>query len=156
MSEEVTPIQEEVVSVEAVPAIFDATNSTVELVAEAHNAEVVVEAVPAIVVVPVAKSKNEELVAPIQAKLPGKLKVVRLSALVYNSNARNSVSVGLVQERLAELGFHEAKTDKYGWLSDGTMKSLADFAKTSVEKTNPQDAELIGKLFRGTQVTIAE
>lgn len=153
MSEEVAPIQEEVAPAEAVPAIFDATNSTVELVSEAHNAEVVVEQAP---VIAVAKSKNEEPVAPIQAKLPGKLKVVRLSALVYNSNARNSVSVGLVQERLAELGFHEAKTDKYGWLSDGTMKSLADFAKTSVEKTNPQDAELIGKLFRGTQVTIAE
>lgn len=127
-------------------------------VEEHHDVEaeivVVEEPTPEPVVEPVAKSKNEDKPTPAANKRGSKEKVVRTSALVFNSHSRNSVSVGLVQERLIELGHADAGSDKYGWLSEGTMKSLAEFAKTTVEKTNPQDASLIEKLFAGTQVKV--
>jgi hypothetical protein len=81
-------------------------------------------------------------------------KVVSLSNLVFESKSRNSASVGLVQFRLVELGFLDAGSDKFGWLSAGTMKSLAQFAKTSVEKVNAQDEKLISRLFEGTSVEV--
>ena len=114
--------------------------------------EVVATPAPEIVAEPVAKSKNEE---PAAVKPRGsKAKVVHTSALVFKSNARNSVSVGLVQERLLELGHADAGSDKYGWLGEGTMKSLAEFAKTSVAKCDPQDSTMIAKLFEGTSVEV--
>lgn len=161
MTEEVTPIHEEVVPTPA------------EWVAEPHREEpvvpveepkveevVVVEPTPEVVVEPtppaaepVAKSKNEE---PVQAASVrgSKEKVVRTSALVFKSNSRNSVSVALVQERLVEMGFGDAGADKYGWLCEGTMEALAKFANTSVEKVNPQDASVIEALFAGTKVKV--
>lgn len=157
MTEEVEQNYQEVPApVEWTPEV--APMPEVEVVEEHHEVieehhEVVVEVIveeptPEPVVEPVAKSKNEE------PKRGSKHKVVRTSALIFKSHSHNSVSVGLVQERLVELGHADAGSDKYGWLSDGTMKSLAEFAKTTVEKTNPQDASLIEKLFAGTQVKV--
>jgi hypothetical protein len=118
---------------------------------EAPEAEVVEEIVAAAEPVEEPKSKND---APVQSKLAASKKVVSLSNLVFESKSRNSASVGLVQFRLVELGFLDAGSDKYGWLSAGTMKSLAQFAKTSVEKVNTQDEKLISRLFEGTSVEV--
>jgi hypothetical protein len=122
---------------------------------ETPTPEVEVVEEPVAVAAPVeeAKSKND---APAPSKLAASNKVVSLSKLVFESKSRNSVSVGLVQFRLVELGFLDAGSDKYGWLSAGTMKSLAQFAKTSVEKVNAQDEKLISRLFEGTSVEVAE
>jgi hypothetical protein len=121
---------------------------------ETPTPEVEVVEEPVAVAAPVeeAKSKND---APAPSKLAASNKVVSLSKLVFESKSRNSVSVGLVQFRLVELGFLDAGSDKYGWLSAGTMKSLAQFAKTSVEKVNAQDEKLISRLFEGTSVEVA-
>jgi hypothetical protein len=128
----------------------------VEHVAEAPVVEevVYVEPTPEVVEEPVAKSKNEERAPQAASKRGSKNKVVHTSALVFKSNSRNSVSVGLVQERLMELGFVDAGADKYGWLCEGTMKALADFAKTTVAKCNPQDASMVEALFAGTKVEV--
>jgi hypothetical protein len=122
---------------------------------ETPTPEVEVVEEPVAVAAPVeeAKSKND---APAPSKLAASNKVVSLSKLVFESKSRNSVSVGLVQFRLVELGFLDAGSDKYGWLSAGTMKSLAQFAKTSVEKVNAQDEKLISRLFEGTSVEVTE
>ena len=116
---------------------------------ETPTPEVEVVEEPVAVAAPVeeAKSKND---APAPSKLAASNKVVSLSNLVFESKSRNSASVGLVQFRLVELGFFDAGSDKFGWLSAGTMKSLAQFAKTSVEKVNAQDEKLISRLFEGT------
>lgn len=151
MTEEVIvpPVEQEV----KVVAVEQPPIRTATPVQEFNNEQVViVESSPD----PLAKSKNEVQVEPKASKLVSKGKVVHTSALVFNSNARNSVSVGLVQERLVELGHADAGSDKYGWLSEGTMKSLAEFAKTSVEKCNPQDATMISKLFAGTSVEVVK
>jgi hypothetical protein len=118
---------------------------------ETLEAEVVEEVVVAAEPVEEPKSKND---APVQSKLAASKKVVSLSNLVFESKSRNSASVGLVQFRLVELGFLDAGSDKFGWLSAGTMKSLAQFAKTSVEKVNAQDEKLISRLFEGTSVEV--
>ena len=156
MTEEVAPIHQEAPA-EWTPEVPPAVEviEVVEAVEEHHEVEVVVEEpTPEPVVEPVAKSKIEEEPTPVAPKRGSKGKVVNTSALVFKSNARNSASVGLVQERLLELGHVDAGSDKYGWLCEGTMKSLAEFAKTSVEKVNPQDESLIKKLFAGTQVKV--
>ena len=119
---------------------------------KAPEVEVVEEPVAVAAPVEEVKSKND---APAPSKLAASNKVVSLSKLVFESKSRNSASVSLVQVRLVELGFLDAGSDKYGWLSAGTMKSLAQFAKTSVEKVNAQDEKLISRLFEGTSVEVA-
>jgi hypothetical protein len=142
---------EPVVEVEVIPT--PAVVEPVEVVEEpvvVPEPEVVVASAPEVVEEPIAKSKNDT------APAAKNKQVVHLSALVFASNSRNSVSVGLVQDRLLELGFSDAGVDKNGWLGKGTLKSLADFAKTSVDKCNPQDSTMISKLFAGTSVEVID
>ena len=142
MSEELDPIQGEV---DSAPTQW-----------EPEIEEVIAEPTPVVVEEPVAKSKNEEEVVQAAPVRGLDEKVVHTSALVFRSNSHNSASVALVQERLVELGFGEAGADKYGWLSEGTMNSLAEFAKIDVEMCDPQDASIIEALFAGTQVTVLD
>lgn len=81
--------------------------------------------------------------------------IVLLSSLKFESNALNSLSVALVQERLIELGFYDAGSDNRGWLSQGTKKALALYAGLSEDAVAVDDAELIKKLFAGTAVTLS-
>jgi hypothetical protein len=159
MTEEVDPIQGQVVPTPA-EWVAEPRHEEPVVPVEEHGVEEVVVAVeptPEVVVEPtpaaveeVAKSKNEEPAAASGLEE----KVVHTSALVFKANSHNSVSVGLVQERLVELGFGIASSDKYGWLCEGTMKALAEFANTSVEEVNLKDASVIEALFAGTQVKV--
>lgn len=150
MTEEVNPIQGEVVLTPHLEEI-------VVPVEEPRVEEVVVvEPVLEVIPEPVAKSKNEEQASQEAVAHGTSEKVVHTSALVFRSNSHNSASVALVQERLVELGFVDASADKSGWLSEGTMNSLAEFAKMDVEMCNPQDASIIEALFAGTQVTVLD
>jgi hypothetical protein len=161
MTEEVNPIQGQVVPTPA-EWVAEPRHEEPVVPVEEHRVEEVVVAVeptPEVVVEPtlaaveeVAKSKNEE---PAAAR-GSEERVVHTSALVFKSNSRNSVSVGLVQERLVEMGFGVASSDKYGWLCEGTMKALAEFANTSVEEVNLKDASVIEALFAGTQVKVID
>jgi len=103
---------------------------------KAPEVEVVEEPVAVAAPVEEAKSKND---APAPSKLAASKKVVSLSKLVFESKSRNSVSVGLVQFRLVELGFLDAGSDKYGWLSAGLFASLCGVWKDGIrrQKRNP-------------------
>ena len=145
LEQELTPV---VVNTEVVAPVFvpePEPEQPIEVVAVAE------EPAPAPVEEP--KSKND---APTGSKLSGTKKVVSLSKLVFESSERNSGSVGLVQYRLVERGHYDAGSDKYGWLSKGTKKSLAEFAGTSAEKVNLQDEKLIKRLFEGTDVEVID
>ncbi len=137
-----------VVNTEVVAPVF-AVEPEPELVKEPE----VVVTPPAAAVVEEPKSKND---APAASKLSGSKKVVRLSKLVFESNERNSASVGLFQFRLVERGFHSAGSDKYGWLSVGTKKAFAEFAGVKEDKVDFQDAVLVKRLFEGTSIEVVE
>jgi len=149
LEQELTPM---VVNTEVVAPVFvpepepePEPEQPIEVVAVAE------EPAPAPVEEP--KSKND---APTGSKLSGTKRVVSLSKLVFNSSERNSASVGLVQYRLVERGHFDAGSDKYGWLGEGTRKSLASFAGISAEKVNLQDEKLIKRLFEGTDVEVID
>ena len=149
LEQELTPV---VINTEVVAPVFvpepepePEPEQPIEVVAVAE------EPAPAPVEEP--KSKND---APTGSRLSGTKKVVSLSKLVFNSSERNSASVGLVQYRLVERGHFDAGSDKYGWLGEGTKKSLAEFAGTSAEKVNLQDEKLIKRLFEGTDVEVID
>lgn len=160
MTEEVTPMHEQDAPTHHEFFVEEHHEEVVvehveEHVAEAHVEEVVyVEPIPEIVEEPLAKSKKEEPVVQAAPARGAKGKVVHTSALVFKSNSRNSASVALVQERLVEMGFGDASADKSGWLCEGTMQALADFAKTTVAKCDPQDVSMIEALFAGTKVEV--
>jgi len=142
VEEEVIPAVEEVVAV-------------VEPVVE----EVVVPSAPEpeVVFTPPAapgafgKSKNDEDAAAASSFE----KVVLLSSLKFKAVSRRSLSVAYVQERLLDLGFGEAGSDKRGWLSDGTRKALNEFAGSDVvESGEVKDIAVIERLFAGTAVKV--
>jgi len=156
MTEEVTPIEGQVVPPAewvAEPIHEEPEAPVEELFVVEPTPEVVVEPTPA-AVEEVVESRNEEPVAPAAPAYDLDEKVVHTSALVFKSNSHNSVSVGLVQERLVEMVFASASSDKHGWLCEGTMEALAAFANTSVEEVNLKDALMIEVLFAGTQVRV--
>lgn len=82
--------------------------------------------------------------------------VVYLSRLAFESDAQNSVSVAMVQERLIELGFSDAGNDLRGWLREPTRKALALYAGLSEEDVVVNDRNLIEKLFKGLDVVVSD
>jgi hypothetical protein len=81
--------------------------------------------------------------------------VVSISALKFESYARNSASVKIVQERLMELGFMDAGADKPGWLSVGTRQALGKYCGCIDKAGCKRDKnELIVSLFKGTTVIV--
>ncbi len=147
LDQELTPVvvNTEVVAPVFVPEPEPEPELSIEVVAVPAEPE------PAPVEQP--KSKNN---APTPSKLSGTKRVVSLSKLVFESSERNSASVGFVQYRLVERGYYDAGSDKYGWLSIGTRKSLASFAGVSVEKVNLKDEATIRSLFEGTDVEVVQ
>lgn len=101
----------------------------------------------------VAKSskKKTEPVKP-SSTLDGE---VVLAALVFQAPMKNSMSVRLVQERLAELGCGAVRRDRPGWLSDGTVEALKCFQdEAGLEATGDADAATVEALMKGTKVKI--
>jgi hypothetical protein len=109
-----------------------------------------------------AKSKKSSAAAAVEPEVvyvPPASSVagsVLLSRLKFESDAQNSVSVALVQQRLIELGFHDAGSDNRGWLCEGTRKALALYAGVSEDVVATDDKELIEKLFAGVDVIVSE
>jgi len=83
--------------------------------------------------------------------------VVSMGALVYQSKARNSVSVRAVQTRLLELGHVGAGSDLPGWLSAGTLEALEEFkAEAKVKGDNPLSRGVVDALFKGLSVKVVD
>ena len=78
-----------------------------------------------------------------------------MSSLEFQAVGKRSLSVAYVQERLLDLGFGEAGSDKRGWLSDGTRKALNEFAGSDVVVSGVvKDIAVIERLFAGTAVKV--
>ena len=93
--------------------------------------------------------------APASSIEPGS--VVSMSAIVADSNNKNSASVRVVQKRLIELGHMGAGSDLQGWLSTGTLAALAEYsAKARVKASSPTDRAVIESLMKGTPAKITE
>jgi hypothetical protein len=80
--------------------------------------------------------------------------VVDMSALVYQSVARNSASVRAIQTRLLELGHLGAGSDLPGWLSAGTLEALGEFHAGAKLKGDVLSRETIEALLKGLPVKI--
>ena len=124
---------------------------------EPESAPVVVEPEPepepepAPTPTPVSVGKPKRKPAPSTVPSAVGAVTVSLSALVYQSRARNSASVSAVQDRLAELGYGDARADIRGWMSDGTVKALSDFQSASgLEVSGKATPETVEALMRGT------
>lgn len=82
---------------------------------------------------------------------------VVLKALVFEAPMRNSASVLLVQERLAELGHGAVRRDRPGWISQGTVEALKCFqGETGLDETGEADRETVEALMKGTKVKISD
>jgi hypothetical protein len=101
---------------------------------------------PAPLVEEIAKSKNVYAADSAQ-------KVVSMSSLVFQSLSQRSLSVAYVQERLLDLGFGSAGSDKRGWLSVGTKEALDQFCGCAGDD-HTKDKALIERLFVGTEVSV--
>jgi|OM-RGC.v1.024672382 Putative peptidoglycan binding domain. len=105
--------------------------------------------------------KKEKAPAPAPAPAPkkaAKKKVdVSVAALVYSERKRNSVSVGVLQDRLAALGYAGSRSDFRGWFHDGTVRAIRDWQKDNgLEVTGKLDKKKdLEFLFNGTDVALS-
>jgi len=117
-------------------------------------------------VVPASKSDDETVVAPKPVPAPpkpvavvssiGSVDVV-VGSLVYQARALRSISVAVVQDRLTELGYGDARGDLRGWLSDGTVKALSAFQSASgLLVTGIADMDTVKALLKDTGATVTD
>lgn len=109
--------------------------------------------------VPAAKSAPEKVEADAVEAEPVKAKadavVISLSALAYSPRRRNSHSVSVLQDRLAELGQKGVRADLRGWFHDNTKAALADWqAEKGMEATGECSEADAKALFAGTKVVV--
>jgi hypothetical protein len=137
---------------------FEATSEEVlEVVVEERvEPEVVAE-------VEVEKPKpTPAVLSPKRGKAPeksveSKIEAVEvvLSALTYQAASRNSASVRVLQDRLAELGHGSVRRDRQGWLSDGTVEALREFqAEAGLDATGEADQATVEAVLKGTKAKV--
>ena len=133
VAEEVLPVEEDLEVVE---------------ISEVAEAEPAAELAVAAVVIP--ESVEVEVVAEPAAQ------VLNLAVCVYSAKRKNSVTVALLQDRLAACNYSEVRADLRGWFHDNTAKALSRWQKENgLEVTGVVDAEEMAFLFDGTDVVIA-
>jgi len=131
-------------------------------------ASVVVEEEPE-VVVEVVEEKKVEAPTPAAAApkgdkaepksvptvLTSDITVSRGKIVFESLYEHNSRSVGVLQIRLLELGYVAAGSDNRGYLSDGTLAAIKEFAGDHGLEANKIDNEqLMKSIFAGTPVTV--
>jgi hypothetical protein len=131
-------------------------------------ASVVVEEEPE-VVVEVVEEKKVEAPTPAAAApkgdkaepksvptvLTSDITVSRGKIVFESLYEHNSRSVGVLQIRLLELGYVAAGSDNRGYLSDGTLAAIKEFAGDHGLEANKIDNEQLMKaIFAGTPVTV--
>ena len=79
-----------------------------------------------------------------------------LSSLVFQAYSLRSISVLLLQDRLAELGHGDARSDMPGWMSHGTVAALREFqAARGLPVTGEPDRDTVEAVMAGTDVIVA-
>lgn len=80
---------------------------------------------------------------------------VVLNVLNYQASSRNSASVRVLQDRLAELGHGSVRRDRQGWLSDGTVEALREFqTEAGLEVTGEADHDTVVAVLKGTKAKV--
>ena len=80
---------------------------------------------------------------------------VYLSSLTVQGYSMRSLSVLLLQDRLAEMGHADARSDMPGWLSHGTVAALRDFqAARGLPVTGEPDRDTVEAIMAGTAVEV--
>lgn len=107
------------------------------------------------------EAKQEAKPAPAPAPAPKKVtkedKIeVTVAALVYSPRKKNSVSVAVLQDRLAALGYAAARSDFRGWFHDGTKSAIEKWQKenglaVTGDLSKPEDLKF---LFDGAEVVL--
>jgi hypothetical protein len=122
--------------------------------------EVVVEAVEEKKVVaptPAAAAPKGDKADPksVPTVLTSDITVSRGKIVFESLYEHNSRSVGVLQIRLLELGYVAAGSDNRGYLSDGTLAAIKEFAGDHGLEANKIDNEqLMKSIFAGTPVTV--
>jgi hypothetical protein len=133
-------------------AVEEEPEVVVEVKKETPKPEVVVE-VPA----PVAASPKGDKAEPksVPTVLTSNITVSRGKIVFESLYEHNSRSVGVLQIRLLELGYVAAGSDNRGYLSDGTLAAVKEFAGDHGLEANKIDNEqLVKAIFAGTPVTV--
>lgn len=137
------------------PTPHEATSEEVVEVAvetEEIEAEVEVEK-PKPTPTNVSPKRGKSSAKSVESKI-GEAEVV-LSALTYQASSRNSASVRVLQDRLAELGHGSVRRDRQGWLSDGTVEALREFQDASgLEATGEADRDTVEAVMKGTKAKV--
>lgn len=109
---------------------------------------------------PVEETKKPEpkpAPAPAPKKEAKENKVdVTVAALVYSPRKKNSVSVAVLQDRLAALDYADARSDFRGWFHDGTKRAIEKWQKenglaVTGDLSKPEDLKF---LFDGAGVVL--
>jgi len=123
----------------------------------------VVEEVEEVIATTEVPGEEEAVVVAEKAGTPKSVPTV-LSSDIFVSRTKivfeslyehNSRSVGVLQIRLLELGYVAAGSDNRGYLSDGTLAAIKEFADDHGLEANKIDNEqLVKAIFAGTPVTV--
>lgn len=141
---------------------LEAVEATSEEVPEVVEVEPAVEVVEAVEEVKPASTPTPANLNPKRGKAAdraveskvGAVEVV-LSALTYQASSRNSASVRVLQDRLAELGHGSVRRDRQGWLSDGTVEALREFQdEAGLEVTGEADHDTVVAVLKGTKAKV--
>jgi hypothetical protein len=101
-----------------------------------------------------AKAKDDAVEAEVKAEKSDAVEIT-LSALAYSPRKRNSQSVALLQDRLAELGQKGVRADLRGWFHDNTQKALEGWQSENGKEVTGVCSEADAKaLFAGTKVVV--
>lgn len=107
---------------------------------------------------PEVKAETPKPAAPkAKAKAAPKTEV-SVAALAYTSRKRNSVSVAVLQDRLADLNYAAVRSDFRGWFHDGTKRAIEKWQKdNNLKVTGTLESEQDLKfLFDGTDVVLVD
>jgi hypothetical protein len=153
MLEKETPAEDAGKNSDHAPAVVESEDVTVEVeVAEVVEVEVVEEPPK-----PKAKPKAEKTEQPKVEKVKTEDAVeVALAAMKYSARKRNSLSVSVLQDRLAELDYAGARSDLRGWFHDGTRAAVEKWQEDNrAEVTGEVSLSDAEGIFRGTGVKVS-
>ena len=80
---------------------------------------------------------------------------VSIAALLYRAGRRNSLSVAVLQDRLADCNYGGVRADFRGWYHTHTRKAVEDWQRDNgLEVTGACTADDMAYLFDGTDIVI--